>query len=161
MRLLSGWSICMRVTRCHGLDKKAGSKTPRQGGRLIFVIGASIAQPRECVWVNSWFCCRWVREFNQNLLWQVLVRDSGLRSRHISKPNLCTFMRSYSKWRWNLRLGDRRRSADRKSIVPALEFSSSFFLNYPKQEFMRSGRHVVSAQRRKLSRRLPGIQPLR
>ena len=33
-------------------------------------------------------------------------------------------------------VGDRRRSADRKSIVPALGFSSSFFLNYPKQEFL-------------------------
>ena len=33
-------------------------------------------------------------------------------------------------------VGDRRRSADRKSIVPALEFSSSFFLNYLKQEFL-------------------------
>ena len=32
-------------------------------------------------------------------------------------------------------VGDKRRSADRKSFVPALEFSSSFFLNYPKQEF--------------------------
>ena len=31
-------------------------------------------------------------------------------------------------------VGDRRRSEDRKSVVPALEFSSSFFLNYPKQE---------------------------
>ena len=31
-------------------------------------------------------------------------------------------------------VGDKRRSADRKSVVPALKFSSSFFLNHPKQD---------------------------
>ena len=29
--------------------EQAGNKTSRQGGRQIFVIGASIARPRECV----------------------------------------------------------------------------------------------------------------
>ena len=40
---------------------------------------------------------------------------------------------------------DRRRSADRKSVVPALEFSSSFFLNYPKQEFIEESPVTIPA----------------
>ena len=40
-------------------------------------------------------------------------------------------------------VGDKRRSEDRKSFVPALEFSSSFFLNHPKQEFIFSRSHPM------------------
>ena len=91
------------------------------------------ARPRECVWARCF--CGWVREFDQNLLWQVLVRDSGLHSRHISNPNLCTFMRSYSKWRWNLRLGNKRCSGHRKFFISSLELVFICSLN-DKQEFI-------------------------
>ena len=38
---------------------------------------------------------------------------------------------------------DRRRSEDRKSVVPALEFLSHPVLTYPKQEFIRFSVHPI------------------
>ena len=113
----------------HAVPSCKGNKIKTNSKRVSFYL----ARPRECVWTRCF--CGWVREFDQNLLWQVLVRDSGLHSRHISNPNLCTFMRSYSKWRWNLRLGNKRCSGHRKFFISSLELVFICSLN-DKQEFI-------------------------